>query len=288
MSLPPPDLKELSALLRLLDDETPEVRAVVRGKIENFGGDISEVLPNVAESLSGLDRKILSEILSPVRRRILREEWLTPAFGSAAFEGDWELFESQLRLLSDFLHDGVSIRQPLSDALDLLAEEFTANASPVASEDELRVFLFEEGRLKPNHGDYYDPRNSDLAWCIAEGVSNPIGLGLIFMLIGKRLDMRIEGVSFPGHFLCRIFDEDEALVVDCFDRGKVHSQKILLDSSNELTDEQREYLSRASDLGTILLRVLNNLVQSLSRANRVDDSTLLAEIRDSMAVEQIK
>ena len=281
MNLSPPDTKEIAALLRLLDDDTPEVRSVVSGRFAEVGGDISEMLPGMAQDLEEPERKLLADMLQPSRRHTLREDWLTPRFGSASLEDDWELFESHLRLLSDFLHDGVSLRQPLSDALDLLADE--AREDDVLTEDDLRMFLFGGDRLKGNGENYYDPRNSDLSWCIANNMSNPIGLGVIFMLVGKRMDMEIEGICFPGHFLCRIHEEGTPLVVDCFDNGRPHAQEVLIDSSNELTAEQRQSLMHTSDLGTILIRILNNLVDSFNRLGRKEDALLVTEMRDSMA-----
>mgnify|MGYP002630816868 CR=1 FL=1 len=276
----PPDSKELAALLRLLDDDTPEVRSVVADRLAEVGGDISEILPDMASGLNDPEKRLLAGLLLPARRRILRDEWLTPGFGSAALGGDWELFESQLRLLSDFLHDGISLRQPLSDALDLLAEEAQENG--VTSPNDLRAFLFEQGRLKPNRKDYYDPRNSDLAWCISEGISNPIGLGVIFMLTGQRLGFEIEGIPFPGHFLCRIQEDGYPLIVDCFDGGRIHSQQVLTDPYNDLSREQRRALHESAALGTILLRILNNLIDAFQRLERAEDAELIKEMRDSM------
>jgi hypothetical protein len=280
----PPDPKELSALLRLLDDDTPEVRSVVAGRLAAVGGDISEMLPGMARGLCGRDKELLASLLLPARRRTLRDEWLTPSFGSAGLGDDWELFESHLRLVSDFLHDGLSLRQPLSDALDLLAEE--AQEDGVASPNDLRVFLFERKRLGPNGENYYDLRNSDLAWCLSEGVSNPIGLGVIYMLTGQRLGLEIEGISFPGHFLCRIREDGYPLIVDCFDMGCIHAQNVLTDPSNDLSREQRQALEGSADLGTILLRILNNLMDAFVRLDRREDAALIGEMRDSMALRR--
>lgn len=280
----PPDPKEISALLRLLDDDTPEVRAVVAGRIAEVGGDLSEILPDMARDLSGREKELLASMLLPARRKTLREEWITPGFGSAGLGDDWELFESHLRLISDFLHDGLSLRQPLSDAIDLLAEE--AQEDGVLGANDLRVFLFERKRLGPNGANYYDPRNSDLAWCVAEGVSNPIGLGVIYMLLGQRLGFEIEGISFPGHFLCRIREDGYPLIVDCYDRGCIHSQAVLTDPTNDLGREQRRALEGSADLGIILLRVLNNLMDAFIRQGRVEDAALITELRDSMATTQ--
>jgi hypothetical protein len=277
----PPDPKEISALLRLLDDDTPEVRSVVAGRLaEVGGGDLSEILPGMARGLSRREQELLTAMLLPARRKTLREEWITPGFGSAGLSEDWELFESHLRLISDFLHDGLSLRQPLSDALDLLAEE--AQEDGVLGANDLRVFLFERKRLDPNELNYYDYRNSDLAWCLAEGVSNPIGLGVIYMLTGQRMGFEIEGITFPGHFLCRIREDGYPLIVDCFDRGHLHSQDILTDPTNDLGSAQRRALEDSADLGTILIRVLNNLIDAFLRQSRAEDAALITELRDSM------
>jgi len=231
--------------------------------------------------LSGQEMGLLSELLCAGRRKTLREEWQTPTYGAGALEDDWEMFESQLRMLSDYLHDGVTLRQPLSDALDLLADDF-AEAYPEGDENDLRNHLFGEHRLRANRDGYHDPRNGDLAWCIAEGKSNPIGLGLIYMLVGRRLGYAVEGVCFPGHFLCRIYLAGMPHVVDCFDEGRIHDQSLLMESDQGLTKEQRGKLAGRADLGTMLIRVLNNLVNGFQRAGREEDLDLVSEIREAM------
>lgn len=282
MNVSMPEISELDALLRLLDDDAPEVRAVVAGRFGELGGDLSELLPCLERTLSGKELEILTELLRAGRRAALREDWQMPAAGVGAMEEDWEFFESQLRLLSDYLHDGVTLRQPLSDALDLLADEFSEKYPHFFTEDDLRMFLFCEGRMKPNRNDYHDPRNGDLAWCVAEGVSNPIGLGLIYILVARRLGLVVEGICFPGHFLCRIYEDGLPFVIDCFDEGRLHAENTLTDPENGLTKDQRAKLREKADLGTILLRILNNLVNSFERLEQVEDAELIVEIRDSM------
>lgn len=279
MNAAPPAPEELDALLRLIDDETPEVRARVAERLAMCGGDLSEWLATRARSLSRHEEEVLVELLRPPRREALEREWLAPTGGAAALREDWEAFEAMLRLLSDFLHDGVTIRQPLSDALDLLAEE--AEAAAVSSANELRVFLFEDDRLAGNHLDYDDPRNSDLAWCMSEGRSNPLGLGIIFMLVARRLDFVVEAVNFPGHFLCRIYEDGYPVIIDCFDYGRLHLQATLLESP-ELGRNERQMLRQSADPGMVLLRLLNNLVVALDGAGRQADARLIRKLRATL------
>ena len=280
MNAVPPAPEELDALLRLLDDETPAVRERVAERFALCGGDISEWLATQPRILSREEKLLLTAMLSPGRREILAKEWIAPSGGAAALGEDWDTFEALLRVLSDFLHDGIALRQPLTDALDLLAEE--AEEEGITTANELRAFLFEGSRLRGNQSAYYDPRNSDLAWSIAEGQSNPLGLCLIFILVARRLELEVEGVNFPGHFMCRIFEDGYPLIIDCFDHGRLHFQSTLLDSP-ELDKSQRDLLRRTADPGTILLRLLNNLNQSLEQNGREEDARLIKELQKTLA-----
>ena len=275
----PPTPEELEALLRLLDDETPEVRERVSERFAQCGGDISEWLASRPHPLSGEEKSLLSDMLSPPRREALERDWLVPTEGAAALREDWESLEAMLRALSDFLHDGITIRQPLSDALDLLAEE--AEEAGAFSANDLRAFLFEGGRFSGNRKRHDDPRNSDLAWAIAGGKSNPLGLCLIFILVARRLDLVVEGVNFPGHFLCRIHEDGYPVIVDCFDHGRLHLLSTLLESP-DLGREERSILRQTADPGTILVRLLNNLVASLDAAGREEDAKLVRRLRATL------
>lgn len=276
----PPSPGELEALLRLLDDETPEVRERVAERLGQCGGDLSEWLSTRAGNLSENDAYLLSEMLAPARREQISREWIVPSGGAATLQEDWDAFEALLRVFSDFLHDGISLRQPLSDALDLLAEEATETG--VGTPDELRRFLFLDDRLMGNRESYYDPRNSDLAWSIAEGKSNPLGLCLIFMLVARRLNLEVEGVNFPGHFMCRIFEDGFPMIVDCFDNGHLHMQSELLENP-EINRSQRDVLRQSADAGTILLRLLNNAFQALEQMEREEDAALVKDLLESLS-----
>jgi regulator of sirC expression with transglutaminase-like and TPR domain len=276
-----PSDRELEALVTLLDDETPEVRTRVAERFADVGcGDLSEWLASRAAPLAAADEALLSELLGPSRRAALRREWVVPSNGAAALAEDWERTEALLRALSDFLHDGVTLREPLSDAIDTLAEE--AQQADCALEEDLIEFLFGEGRFEGNRENYHDPRNTDLAWVVAEGTSNPIGLSLVLMLVARRLGMDVEGVNFPGHFLCRIHLDGEPWIVDCFDEGKLHRQSDLLSGNSELNRQQKHLLEATADAGTILHRLLNNLIVALHRAGRDEDCALVRELRETL------
>lgn len=278
-----PSASELEALLRLIDDETPEVRNTIAQRLSACGGDLSDYLSTRPQALGEESMRLLSDMLAEGRRMRLRRDWEIPSIGAMGLREDWEGFEALLRVISDFLHDGVTCRQTLSDALDLLAEE--TREQEAESAEQLRKLLFRQGLLRGNHKGYDDPRNSDLAWCIAEGKSNPIGLGLIFTLVARRLDLVVEPVPFPQHFLCRIHDDGRPMIVDCFNRGQIHPQGELL-RNPDLSHAERQSLTRIADPGSMLVRILNNLHSALHIAGRGEDAELVSELRDSLVEGQ--
>lgn len=275
----PPTSEELDALLRLLDDDTPEVRERVAQRFALCGGDLSDWLASAPRQLSSKEKSVLSQLLGVARREMLEREWSVPSGGAAALTEDWETLESMLRLISDFLHDGITMRQSLSDALDLLVEE--AWEHPVVSACELGGFLFGNERFVAADDGEGDPSYCDLAWVLAEGRSHSLGLCLIFLLVGQRMEFDVEIVDYPGRFLCRIHEEGHSVIVDCVDGGQLHLQSALL-ADVEITREGRERLRGSVAPGSLLCLWLDELTEALCCAGRDEDAELIQRLRDTL------
>lgn len=274
-----PSNGEINALIRLLDDENPEVRGPVENRLASLGPDLSYQLAESSLELSASMRSRLTKLLRPSHRERLRSEWLAPAGGASAMIDDWDQLESMLRWVSDFLHDGISVRLPLSDALDRLAQD--ADSEGVANSRQLRGYLFVDERFVANRTGFDQPENSDLAWCLAHGCSNQIGLSLIYILVARRLEMLVEGVDFPGHFLTRIYEDGYPLIIDCFEKGGLHLQSTLLENP-DLSREQRASAQATATTGAIICRVLRNLKMAMQKADRLDDAGLVQKLLTSL------
>jgi regulator of sirC expression with transglutaminase-like and TPR domain len=70
-----------------------------------------------------------------------------------------------------------------------------------------------------NTEDYYDPRNSYLNEVLERRTGIPITLGILYIELGRRIGLPLEGVSFPGHFLVRLRLRGGTLVLDPFAGG---------------------------------------------------------------------
>ena len=134
----------------------------------------------------------------------------------------------------------------------------------------LNQFLYEDMGYWGNTDDYYDPRNSYLNEVIERKTGIPITLSILYMELGRRIGLPLEGVSFPGHFLVRLRLRGGMLVLDPFLGGAPQSEeelrsrvkRVIPDGvaddlpASELPLDQ--FLEPASNR-QILLRVLRNL-----------------------------
>jgi regulator of sirC expression with transglutaminase-like and TPR domain len=89
---------------------------------------------------------------------------------------------------------------------------------------ELNQFLFDELGYTGNADHYYDPRNSYLNEVIDRRTGIPITLSVLYMELGRKIGLPLEGVSFPGHFLVRVRMRGGMLVLDPFAGGEPQSE----------------------------------------------------------------
>src|SRR3954468_7288031 len=150
--------------------------------------------------------------------------------------------------------------------LDQLAEGVQAGA-PAGASPERRVgrmntYLFHELGFAGNQSDYYDPRNSFLNEVLDRRVGIPLTLCIVYIEVGRRCGLRVDGVAFPGHFLCKIQLNGGELVVDPFHRGQLLGLDDLKKRLASAVGEQVKFDPRllvAASPRDMLVRMLQNL-----------------------------
>jgi len=104
---------QLRHLICLLDDDHEDIQAALKTEFNKFDGDVSDHIASLGIDISPADQSKLSELLLPGRRTKLSEEWSVPE----NLNEDWDSFEHLLRILCDYMHDGISLRSSLNDAI---------------------------------------------------------------------------------------------------------------------------------------------------------------------------
>jgi regulator of sirC expression with transglutaminase-like and TPR domain len=146
--------------------------------------------------------------------------------------------------------------------LGLAARERLARnqeSSPVVA---LNKFIFEELGFAGNQSEYYDPRNSLLSDVLERRTGIPITLSILYLEIGRRAGLEVEGIGLPGHFIVRAGEANgERVLVDPFN-GKIIDTEdcqerldTIYGGQATLTDAHLRPLSTRE----ILARLLRNL-----------------------------
>ncbi len=220
--------------------------------------------------------------------------------------GEDDLAEAALQL-ARLEYPALREREALSQlqaVVDRTSAFVQASASPgdvLGHVQQLGQFLSDSEGFTGNLGDYDDPRNSFLNDVLVRRTGIPITLSIIFMHVGRRVGLWLEGVNFPGHFLVRCKGmlgdaaPTEDLILDPFHGGIVLTERdcarLLRRHAGEGARFDRALLAPAFK-AQILVRMLVNLkrayarLRSFSKARDVSDLVLaldptsLTELRD--------
>ena len=141
-------------------------------------------------------------------------------------DGKIELASACLQIAED-AYPGLDVDGYVGE-IDRFAMRLRARLAPgAAAEDRviaLNEFLFDDLGFSGNVDNYYDPRNSYLNEVLDRRTGIPITLSVLYMEIGRRIELPLEGVSFPGHFLVRLPLRGGTLVLDPFSGGVPQSE----------------------------------------------------------------
>jgi len=139
---------------------------------------------------------------------------------------DIELARACLQIAED-AYPGLDVPGYVGE-IERFARRLRARLAPGASTEDrviaLNEFLFDDLGFRGNAEDYYDPRNSYLNEVLDRRTGIPLTLSVLYLEIGRRVDLPLEGVSFPGHFLVRLPMRGGTLVLDPFAGGIPQSE----------------------------------------------------------------
>jgi len=126
----------------------------------------------------------------------------------------------------------------------------------------LRRFLAEVCGFRGNELDYYDPKNSFMNDVLDRRIGIPITLSIVYMEIGRRIGIPLQGVGLPGHFLVKYADGKDMLFLDPFHGGRevtaADCRQMVEQMYQGQVEFQQDFLE-AVNKKYILLRMLNNL-----------------------------
>lgn len=269
--LEPPDPKIWPALINLLGDDSEEIVRTIRDKILSYGPAGRPRLE--AESLNNdpLIRRRVRGLLKHLHRAEADERFTT----FCKHHGEEFDLEQGIWLISQTRDPEINV-----EAYRALLDEWAGRLREVLrpyrkGESQLAVmneFLFRDLGFRGNEQNYNDPANSYFNRVIDRRTGNPLSLCLLFMLLGRRLEMPIAGIGFPGHFLCRYQTSQEEHYIDAFNQGKLLSKAQCMQYLSHNGLKVREGYLAPISARRVLLRICANLHQVYLQNSEDDEA----------------
>lgn len=274
VSAPPEELSasRKSALLKLLADEDVAIFQSIREKILSYGPAAAEWLRPHLLSRDPVLRRRAQAIVRAFDRQLADNRFLAFCLKGGEEldleQGAWLLAQTQFPDINEEAY-----RALLDAFADNARDRIQAVTEPRQVLTAINHYLFEELGFTGNEEDYYQPDNSYLSRVLDRRTGNPISLCLVYLLIGRRLQLPLAGIGLPGHFICRYQSSAAEYFIDCFNRGKLLTktdcvQYLLQGNYSVRTD----YLAPVSPR-RMMLRICGNLHQIYLRLEQSEPAT---------------
>lgn len=229
----------------------------------------------------------LKQLAQSIHERAVRDE-LKAIFASDKKEADIDLMEAALliaRLDNNEVDPKVYLGQMKSMANEInktLPEDANAKAKLKA----LNQYLFHETGFHGSRTNYYSRSNSYINETIEDREGLPITLSILYMELGRRLGLDIDGVGLPGHFVVRVNSiSEKGELVDVFEGGEPLSDeaaKVMILTANGGRFDA-EFL-KSQPKREIIQRMLRNLL-NLARDDE-DVQAMLRYVETMIAIDE--
>ncbi len=170
--------------------------------------------------------------------------------------------------------DVESYRREVDRMASKVAGTYPKDAGESFRRKALDDYLFNVRGFHGSRGDYYNRSNSYLNEVLDDREGLPITLSLLYMEMGRRLGLKIEGVGLPGHFVVRhVPAKGEPQLIDVYEGGKNMSRADADKKIKEVTGEALDdrFLAAVKPRA-IVVRMLNNLLRIAQEEHDLDGS----------------
>ncbi|NLT50547.1 MAG: hypothetical protein GXX85_06485 [Ignavibacteria bacterium] len=253
------DLKQLKYLVKLVDDENEEIRRRIFVELESYGMQLEKFIIDEKIIPDQNQLNFLTLVFIKNRKKYLRQNWNSIFM----IPDEYKQLEYMLDLIVKFQY-GLAYTVSVSELLDNLADEFRIKF-PEGNELQLSEFLFNRKNLKGTDTDYYNSLNSNLIYVLEKKQGIPISLALIYILTGARCGLKIEGCNFPGHFLAKTYRNNEVVLIDCHNGGRLIYEKDIPSVAENSVEAVIKVVRSKTYSNQIIRRVLNNLINAYTQ-----------------------
>lgn len=266
---------QIIALVRLLDDEDPEIAKHVRQELRALGTTALPYLRDFQKELEP-ENPLYEEVTHFIQYHQLDD--LSFRLQKWQEEEPDDLLKG-LWLINTYAEPSLKLSDIHKQVEQLYYEvwlDFHVELNPIEQVRLLNNIFFGKIGFSPNTQNFYAPENSLIAHTLKHRTSNPIGLCAIYLLVAQKFQLPVYGVNLPNLFVLMYKTDKRYFYINAFNRGLTFTQEEALLYLQRLgLKPKAEYLEPTSP-PAIVRRTLNNLAISYQK---LGDSTRKVEVQ---------
>ena len=204
-------------------------------------------------------------------------------------DGDINLFNVAMAFAAP-AHEGISIDKyynHVNKAAREAGERYIELLNAGAKDDArtrlaaLKHILTDREGYEGDSDTYDDLQNADMIRVIDRRKGMPIALSILYIHVGRLNGWAVDGLNFPGHFLCRIEHGSERLIFDPFEGCEVLEapdlRKLIKKIRGQNAELSADYYKPCTNRET-LIRLQNNVKLRLIEAEDYDEALKSVEM----------
>jgi regulator of sirC expression with transglutaminase-like and TPR domain len=261
--------EQIRPLLQLADDTDEFISKSVASKLSEFGNDIAAFLrQEISQTNNRQTAQTLGNAMHLLQKKALDKlkKFLDTHLASSTEPG----LEQGMILLSGFGYPETSATQISSHLDDLALQTHDLFMEKQDKNDLthlmcLNTVFFDRTGYSPPPTQHYMPDNSYIHAVIRDRIGIPISLSSLYMMVGMRSGIEIQGISMPLHFL--VYHPALSALIDVYNRGIFISRQDCRNFIRKAGLEFHENMLAPTESFSMILRMIRNLAHAHQRNN---------------------
>jgi len=287
--LEPSQIKELRALVSLLDEPDEDNYKIIWDKIYSYGID---AIPNLQIAWENSLDPIIQKKIEDLTHKI--------QFDNLCYElMQWSRLGNTNLLLGVYLITKYQYPELKQNDLKTQIEDIKKDIwlelnEHLTSLEKIKVFnhiFYDIYGFRGNDKSFHAPQNSYLNLVLESKKGNPLSLGIIYLVVAQMLELPIYGVNLPEHFILAftnekgdnnlsfLYENDVLFYLNPFNKGAVFTKKeIDLFIKQLKLEPDPAYYIPCSNL-IIVQRIINNLIyayEKMGYTEKINELKILA------------
>ena len=280
------NVKEINALVKLLDDPDQEVFQHVEEKLLGYGNEVVDFLENTWEhSLDALLQQRIENIVHKIQFNSVKED-LNLWYQSGAFD----LLQGAL-VINRYQYPDLNEEKIILQIEEIKREIWLGLQYEMSSIEKIKLInhiFYNVYGFGGNTKNHLDPQNSFISQVMESKKGNQISLAIIYSTLAQKLDIPVYGVNLPQHFILGYIDESKReehefgvlFYINAFNKGAIFGKHDVDQFLRQLNlDPQPGFYAPCSNV-EIIRRVIRNLISAYENAGAVEKVEELKELQE--------